>query len=121
MGPEQGNYVLPVFPQNVCVECMLAAMKSGSPRSQHRRQPRIAMYFAVNPWPKGTTERLLFRLQLLREQTQVPLYSYILLDASFDQNLPTAFPWRGHVGYPLRRYTPGQVESRCAAPAQIAG
>ena len=55
------------------------------------------MYFAVNPWPKGTTERLLFRLQLLREQTQVPLYSYILLDASFDQNLPTAFPWRGHV------------------------
>jgi hypothetical protein len=46
---------------------------------------------------EGTTERLLFRLQLLREQTQVPLYSYILLDASFDQNLPTAFPWRGHV------------------------
>ena len=33
MGPEQGNYVLPVFPQNVCVECMLAAMKSGSPFS----------------------------------------------------------------------------------------
>ena len=55
------------------------------------------MYFAVNPWPKGTTERLLVRLQLLREQTQVPLYSYILLDASFDQNLSTAFPWRRHV------------------------
>lgn len=32
-GPEQGNYALPVFPQNVCVECMLAAMKSGSPFS----------------------------------------------------------------------------------------
>jgi len=30
-GPEKGNYALPAFPQNVCVECMLAAMKSGSP------------------------------------------------------------------------------------------
>lgn len=32
-GPEKGDYALPVFPQNVCVECMLAAMKSGSPFS----------------------------------------------------------------------------------------
>lgn len=55
------------------------------------------MYFAVNPWPKGTTERLLSRLQTLREQAQLPVYSYILLDASFDQHLPTAFPWRCHV------------------------
>ena len=30
-GPEKGDYALPAFPQNVCVECMLAAMKSGSP------------------------------------------------------------------------------------------
>lgn len=55
------------------------------------------MYFAVNPWPTGSTERLLYRLQALREQGQVPLYSYILLDASFDQSLPTDFPWRRHV------------------------
>lgn len=55
------------------------------------------MYFAVNPWPNGTSERLLSRLQALREQAQVPVYSYILLDASFDQNLPTIFPWRRHV------------------------
>ena len=32
-GPEKGDYVLPVFPQNVCAECMLSAMKSGSPFS----------------------------------------------------------------------------------------
>ncbi|MBS1130014.1 MAG: Rhs element Vgr protein [Proteobacteria bacterium] len=32
-GPEKGDYALPVFPQNVCIECMLAAMKSGSPFS----------------------------------------------------------------------------------------
>lgn len=55
------------------------------------------MYFAVNPWPKGATERLLSRLQTLCEQAQPPVYSYILFDASFDQNLPTAFPWRRHV------------------------
>ncbi len=55
------------------------------------------MYFAVNPWPKGTTERLLSSLQALREQTQVHLYSYILLDASFDQSLPIAFSWRRYV------------------------
>lgn len=55
------------------------------------------MYFAVNPWPKGATEYLLSRLQALREQAQVPVYSYILLDACFDQNLPTVFPWRRHV------------------------
>lgn len=55
------------------------------------------MYFAVNPWPKGATECLLSRLQALREQAQVPLYSYILLDASFDQNLPAAFTWRRQV------------------------
>jgi len=30
-GPASSNYALPAFPQNVCVECMLAAMKSGSP------------------------------------------------------------------------------------------
>lgn len=55
------------------------------------------MYFAVNPWPKGASERLLSRLLALREQAQVPVYSYILLDASFDQNLPTVFPWRRQV------------------------
>lgn len=55
------------------------------------------MYFAVSPWPKGATERLLSRLQALRERAQVSVYNYILLDASFDQNLPTAFPWRQHV------------------------
>lgn len=55
------------------------------------------MYVAVNPWPKGATERLLSRLHALREQAHIPMYSYILLDAGFDQNLPTAFPWRRHV------------------------
>ena len=55
------------------------------------------MYFAVNLWPQGAAELLLSRLRALREQAQVPVYGYILLDASFDQNLPTAFPWRRHV------------------------
>lgn len=55
------------------------------------------MYFAVNPWSKDATERLLSSLQTLREQTQRPVYRYILLDASFDQHLPSAFPWRRHV------------------------
>ncbi|MBS1161664.1 MAG: Rhs element Vgr protein, partial [Proteobacteria bacterium] len=32
-GPEKGSYTLPTFPKNVCVACMLAAMKSGSPFS----------------------------------------------------------------------------------------
>jgi uncharacterized protein (DUF2345 family) len=32
-GPVSQNYALPQFPQNVCVECMLTAMKSGSPFS----------------------------------------------------------------------------------------
>lgn len=52
------------------------------------------MYFAVNPWPTGAVERLLSRLETLREQAQLPVYSYILLDASFDQNLITTSPWR---------------------------
>lgn len=30
-GPVQENYALPQFPQNVCKECLLAALKSGSP------------------------------------------------------------------------------------------
>lgn len=30
-GPVSQNYALPQFPQNVCVECMLKAMQSGSP------------------------------------------------------------------------------------------
>ncbi|PKO86144.1 MAG: Rhs element Vgr protein, partial [Betaproteobacteria bacterium HGW-Betaproteobacteria-12] len=30
-GPEKLDYPLPTFPQNVCVECMLASLKSGSP------------------------------------------------------------------------------------------
>lgn len=55
------------------------------------------MYFAVNPWPTGTPECLLASLQNLRDRTQVPGYAYILLDASFDQALPTNFPWRRHV------------------------
>ena len=29
-GPEKGDYALPAFPQNVCVECLLKAMNSGS-------------------------------------------------------------------------------------------
>ncbi|MFN4325619.1 MAG: type VI secretion system Vgr family protein [Azonexus sp.] len=32
-GPVSQNYALPQFPQHVCIECMLAAMKSGSPFS----------------------------------------------------------------------------------------
>jgi uncharacterized protein (DUF2345 family) len=32
-GPVNENYALPQFPQNVCVECMLKAMQSGSPFS----------------------------------------------------------------------------------------
>jgi uncharacterized protein (DUF2345 family) len=30
-GPEKGNYGLPLFPQSVCKECLLAAMQSASP------------------------------------------------------------------------------------------
>ena len=30
VGPEKGGYALPVFPQNVCIECLLARAASGS-------------------------------------------------------------------------------------------
>ena len=30
-GPTRGDYGLPTFPQTVCKECLLAAMKAGSP------------------------------------------------------------------------------------------
>lgn len=55
------------------------------------------MYFAVNPWPKDAHEGLLARLQEVHDQASAPCHTYVLLDASFDQQLPTIFPWRRHV------------------------
>lgn len=55
------------------------------------------MYFAVNPWPTGTHERLLASLQSFREQRVATGYTYVLFDASFDQTLLTVSPWRRHV------------------------
>lgn len=55
------------------------------------------MYFAINPWPTGSHERLLATLHNLRVQAPFPGYAYIVLDASFDQKLPTVFPWRRFV------------------------
>jgi hypothetical protein len=64
------------------------------------------MYFAVNPWPPGTPERLLAALQQAGAQASASGYAYVLLDASFDQSLPTAFPWRRHVECSLYDDTP---------------
>jgi len=58
---------------------------------------KVCNSLRLNPWPNGVPQRLLSKLQALRERARVPVYSYILLDASFDQNLLAAFPWRQHI------------------------
>jgi len=55
------------------------------------------MYFAVNPWLPGMPERLFVALKQSRDQAPHPGYSYVLLDAGFDQTLATNFPWRRYI------------------------
>jgi len=64
------------------------------------------MYFATNPWPPGMTERMLATLKQSCDQATNPGYTYVLLDAGFDQALPTAFPWRRHIERTLYDDTP---------------
>jgi len=53
------------------------------------------MYFAVNPCAPELPEQMLGTLAQLREQySAAPRHCYLLIDASFDQSLPNAFPWR---------------------------
>jgi hypothetical protein len=56
------------------------------------------MYFAVDPAQPCVPEQILVRLSQLEEQHPgAEIYCYLLVDVSFDQTLPSIYPWRGAV------------------------